>query len=90
MLLSYLTAGTYGSFEKSVEKKLKEQSKAGYILRNLFPNVEYMQLSVGFVNKCPLLYPIGIVYRWGRIVVKRRKHLSMVIKIMKKQDNKRA
>ena len=90
MLLSYLTAGTYGSFEKSVEKKLKEQSKAGYILRNLFPNVEYMRLSVGFVNKCPLLYPIGIVYRWGRIVVKRRKHLSTVIKIMKKHNNKKA
>ena len=82
MLLSYLTAGTYGSFEKSVEKKLKEQSKTGYILRNLFPNVEYMRLSVGFVNKCTLLYPFGIVYRWGRILVKQRKHLSTVIKIM--------
>ena len=34
--------------------------------------------------KCPLLYPVGIVYRWGRILLIRRKNLSVIIKILKK------
>ena len=82
MLMYYLSSGTYGTLETGIRKKLKEQSKASFILQNLFPDVQYMRQSVRFVNKCTLLYPIGIVYRWGRILVKQRKHLSTVIKIM--------
>ena len=84
MLMFYLTAGTYGTFENSVKKALKKQSKAGYLLHNLFPDVKYMRRSVGFVDKCPLLYPVGIVYRWGRIIVKRRSYLRTIIMVMKK------
>lgn len=84
MLMFYLTAGTYGTFESSVKKALKKQSKAGYLLHNLFPDVKYMRRSVGFVDKCPLLYPVGIVYRWGRIIVKRRSYLRTIIRVMKK------
>ena len=89
MLMYYLTAGTYGTIENSIEKKLKQQSKAKYILSNLFPNPNYMKRSVKFVNACPLLYPVGIVYRWGRILVKRRSYLSVVLKVMKKHDDKK-
>ena len=89
MLMFYLTAGTYGTIENSIEKKLKRQSKAKYILSNLFPNPDYMKRSVKFVNACPLLYPVGIVYRWGRILVKRRSYLSVVLKVMKKHDDKK-
>ena len=32
---------------------------------NMFPNLEYMKHSVDFVRKFPVLYPVGIVYRWG-------------------------
>lgn len=89
MLIYYLTAGTYGTIENSINKKLKQQSKAKYILSNLFPNPDYMKRSVKFVNACPLLYPVGIVYRWERILVKRRNYLSVVLKVMKKHDNKK-
>ncbi len=89
MLMCYLTAGTYGTFENGIRKKLHKQSKAGYLLRNLFPSLEYMRVSVTFVDRCPLLYPIGIVYRWGRILVKRRSYLKTIIKVMKQYDNKK-
>ena len=89
MLMYYLTAGTYGTIENSIEKKLKQQSKDKYILSNLFPNPDYMKRSVKFVNACPLLYPVGIVYRWGRILVKRRNYLSVILKVMKKHDDKK-
>lgn len=89
MLIYYLTAGTYGTIENSIEKKLKQQSKAKYILSNMFPNLNYMKRSVGFVCKFPVLYPVGIVYRWGRILVKRRNYLSVVLKVMKKHDDKK-
>ena len=89
MLMYYLTAGTYGTIENSIEKKLEQQSKAKYILSNMFPNPDYMKRSVKFVNACPLLYPVGIVYRWGRILVKRRNYLSVLLKVMKKHDDKK-
>ena len=88
LLMYYLTAGTYGTFENSVKKKLQGRSKAGYILRNMFPDAKYMRASVDFVDKCPLLYPAGIVYRWGRVLTKRRRYLATILKVMKKNDNR--
>ena len=84
MLMYYLTAGTYGNFDNTMKKALQDQTKSGYILRNMFPNVDYMKRSVKFVNKCPVLYPIGIVYRWGRILVIRRNYLKNIIKAVNK------
>ena len=89
MLMYYLTAGTYGTIESSVTKKLKEQSKIKFILSNMFPNLEYMKRSVDFVGKFPILYPVGIVYRWGRVLAIRRTYLSVIWKVLKKYDNKK-
>lgn len=89
LLMYYLTAGTYGTIENSITKKLKHQSKTRYILSNMFPNLYYMKRSVDFVRKFPVLYPVGIVYRWGRILVKRQNYLSVILKVMKKHDNKK-
>lgn len=89
MLICYLTAGTYGTIENGIAKRLKEQSKAKYILSNMFPNLDYMKRSVDFVRKFPILYPVGIVYRWGRVLVKRRDYLFVILKVMKKNDNKK-
>ena len=84
LLRFYLSAGTYGTFENGIKKKLKDQTKAGYILHQMFPNVDYMKRSVKFVNKCPVLYPVGIVYRWGRVLVLRRDYLKKIVKAVKK------
>ena len=89
LLMLYLTAGTYGTFENVIKKKLKNQSKAEYILSSMFPNYDHMKRSVPFVGKCPILYPVGIIYRWGRIVVKRRGLLKQTIKAVRKYDDKK-
>ena len=89
MLMYYLTAGTYGTLENSIKKNLKEQSKASYILHSMFPTLEYMKRSVKFVGKFPILYPFGIVYRWGRILLIRRNYLSAIWRTMKKIENKK-
>ena len=83
MLMYYLTSGTYGTYKNSVEKELKKQSKTRYILHKLFPNIKYMRESVGFVNKFPVLYPVGIVYRWGRKISTRRQYLTTIMKVMR-------
>lgn len=84
MLMYYLKSGTYGTFDNSIKKKLKDQSKAKYILSSMFPKYDYLKRSVPFVGKCPALYPVGVLYRWGRILVKRRDLLKRTIKAVKK------
>jgi hypothetical protein len=84
MLMYYLTSGTYGTFDNRMKKKLKDQTKAGYILSQMFPPMSHMKRSVKFVGKCPVLYPVGIVYRWGRILLIRRDTLKKTIKAVKK------
>ena len=84
MLMYYLTAGTYGKWENFVKKKLEDQSKAGFILRQMFPDIAYMRRSVAFVNKYPLLYPAGIVYRWGRSLGTHRKYLKRMVRTVRK------
>lgn len=81
MLMYYLTAGTYGTLENNINNKLKDRNKAAYILSQMFPSLPYMKESVGFVRKYPVLYPVGIVYRWGRILVKRRDVLKRQLRL---------
>ena len=83
MLMFYLTAGTHGRFENKIKRNLKNRTKAGYILSQMFPPMSYMKYSVKFVGKCPALYPVGIVYRWGRILVMRRDRLKNTVKAVK-------
>lgn len=84
LLLYYLSAGTYGNWENVVKKYLKNRSKASYILWQIFPDMDYMKRSVGFVKKHPLLYPAGIVYRWGRILAIRREYLKTAVRTVRK------
>ncbi|MBQ6632945.1 MAG: nucleotidyltransferase family protein [Ruminococcus sp.] len=84
MLRSYLGSGVFGTVENSIRKSLSEKSRARYVMGNLFPSLEYTKRSVGFVKKCPVLYPFGIIYRWGRVLFCRRNYLSAIIKVMKK------
>lgn len=79
----FLSSGTYGTHENNIRNELKNTTKAGYLLRNIFPSLEYMKQSVYFVKVCPLLYPIGIVYRWGRILILRRSYLKTVLRVVR-------
>ena len=89
MLMYYLTAGTYGTLENKVHKKLKTQSKISYFLGQAFPPMGYMKRSVEFVEKYPVLYPVGVVYRWFRGVRRSRGYVSRTLKAMKSYDKKK-
>lgn len=84
LLEEYIKYGTYGTVENHMAHFAPHRSKTKNILRNMFPSMNYMKTSVKFVGKCPFLYPLGVVYRWGRVLLIRRKYLSTILKVMKK------
>lgn len=76
----YITSGAYGIVENNIEKQLSERSKLSFVMRSLFPTLDYMRESVSFVDKRPYLYPAGVLWRWGRILTRYRKYLARVVK----------
>ena len=84
MLMYYLTAGTYGTFENSIKKKLKDQTKLSFWVHSIFIPRKQMAASVPFTVKSPLLYPVGVAWRCGRVLIKRRDRLKQTIKAVKK------
>ncbi len=88
MLTYYFASGTYGSLENRVSHEISHQSKTKFILKNLFPSMEYMRRSVRFVNQCPALYPAGLVYRLGCALFRDRKTTIRRIKAVGNNDHK--
>ena len=84
MLIFYLTAGTYGTFDNAIKKKLKDQSKLSFWVHSIFIPRKQMAASVPFTAKSPLLYPVGVAWRCGRVLIKRRDRLKQTIKAVKK------
>ena len=84
MLMYYLTAGTYGTFENKIRKKLQEQSKLSFWVHSVFIPRKQMDQSVKFTAASPLLYPVGVVWRCGRVLIKRRDKLKKAIKLASK------
>ena len=84
MLMYYLTAGTYGTFENSIKKKLKDQTKLSFWVHSVFIPRKQMEQSVRFTAVSPLLYPVGVVWRCGRVLICRRDRLKQTIKAVNK------
>ena len=84
MLMSYLTAGTYGTFNNAIKKKLKVQTKLSFWVHSIFIPHKQMAASVPFTAKSSLLYPMGVVWRCGRVLIKRRDMLKQTIKAVKR------
>ena len=84
MLMYYLTAGTYGTFENAIKKKLKDQTKLSFWMHSIFIPRKQMEQSVPFTAKSPVLYPVGVVCRCGRVLIKRRDKLIRTIKAVRK------
>lgn len=84
MLIFYLTAGTYGTFDNAIKKKLKDQSKLAFWVHSIFIPRKQMAASVPFTAKSPLLYPVGVAWRCGRVLIKRRDRLKQTIKAVNK------
>lgn len=75
MLMFYLTAGTYGTFENGIKKKLKDQTKLSFWVHSVFIPRKQMAQPVKFTAVSPLLYPVGIVWQCGRVLLFRRDRL---------------
>lgn len=89
LLMYYLTAGTYGTFENAIKKKLKDQTKLSFWVHSVFIPRKQMYISVPFTAKSPLLYPLGVAWRCGRVLIKRRDRLKQTIKAVKIYGNKK-
>ena len=88
LLMYYLTSGTYGTFDNAVRKKLKDQTKLAFWVNNIFISRNQMAQSVKFTAVSPLLYPVGVVWRCGRVLLFRRDSLIQTIKAVKKYGKK--
>ena len=88
LLMQFLLLGTYGTLQTSVSRRIAKQHRIPYILHNIFPPMDHMKHSVKFVDKCPLLYPAGVAVRCYRALTKRRGVLSVMLKMLRKKDNK--
>ncbi|MBR1664329.1 MAG: nucleotidyltransferase family protein [Ruminococcus sp.] len=84
LLMFYITAGTYGTFENSIKKKLNDQTKLSFWVHSVFIPRKQMAASVPFTAKSPLLYPLGVVWRCGRVLICRQDRLKQTIKAVKK------
>ena len=84
MLIFYLTAGTYGTFDNAIKKKLKDQSKLSFWVHSIFIPRKQMAVSVPFTAKSPLLYPVGIFWRTFRVMLFKQDKIKQTIKAVKK------
>lgn len=84
LLMYYLTSGTYGTFENRIKKKLKDQTKLSFWLHSVFIPYKQMNASVPFTARSPLLYPVGVIWRCGRVLINQRDRLILTIKAVKK------
>ena len=84
MLMYYLTAGTYGTFDNAIKKKLKDQSKLSFWLHSIFIPRKQMAASVPFTSKSPLLYPVGIFWRTFRVMLFKQDKIKQTIKAVNK------
>ncbi|HOO08053.1 MAG TPA: nucleotidyltransferase family protein [Ruminococcus sp.] len=84
LLMYYLTAGTYGTFDNAIKKKLKDQSKLSFWVHSIFIPRKQMAASVPFTAKSPLLYPVGIFGRTFRVMLFKQDKIKQTIKAVKK------
>lgn len=86
LLMMYLTAGAYGTFENRIKKKLQGQSKLSFCLHSIFIPRRQMNVSVPFTAKSPLLYPVGAVCHSIRMLIFKRDRIKQAIKVLKEND----
>ncbi len=87
-------SGTYGTIENHVEKTLQKMEKEDggsergrkqkYLLRRLFPDMEWFRDSYPFLAKHRVLIPFFILYRMARGAIFRRKQIQSEFQAVKK------
>ena len=88
MLLYYFSAGAYGTFANVIRNRAKGQSRLSFWLHSIFIPRKVMAKSVPFTRKSPLLYPAGVIWRCGRVLLMRRDRLKTTVKVLRKHDKR--
>lgn len=84
MLVYYLEAGTYGTYENNIRKKLQKMSKVSFWLHSIFISRKQMNKNIPFTSKSLLLYPIGLIYRIFQILIFKRDKIRRTVKVVNK------
>lgn len=96
MLEFYATSGTYGRFSMTVEREMQEyeaQHKGGtaklrYLLRRIFPDMDYYKESAPFVYKYKILIPFYCIGRLIRALLRQPRMIFSQLKSVLKYKKK--
>lgn len=96
LLECYLFSGTYGSFTNKVNNKLKNiqpegdeltfSSKFKYVMKRLFPNMQFYKRFYPFFYHYKILLPLCFFVRIYKALFSSRKKVSQEVKILKKKQ----
>lgn len=88
----YLMSGTYGTTKNHTINKMKDfseksgsTSKFRYILKRIFPDLEFYKAYFPFFYKHKWLLPIGWFYRLFRGIFCKRKKIAQEMKVVVKR-----
>lgn len=93
MLLYYMGAGTYGSFENYINKSLRSIqadkepitgfTKFRYCMARLFPGREWCKDNYPFVYRHPYLLPFFWIWRWIKRIPMSKKRVQKEISVIR-------
>ena len=90
MLKYYLYSGTYGTFNNSIKNRkqnMNADTKSKYILKRIFPDMEFYRIYYPFFYRHKILLPIGWTYRLIRALIFRRKKIINEMKVVENLMN---
>ena len=89
----YLTSGTYGTVTNWTKQRIGSESdgatkkgRARYVMKRLFPPMEYYKKSHPFLYKTKVFIPAFVVYRWLHQGIKNRKWIIREIRAVLNKD----
>lgn len=80
--LYILSSGTYGTEKNSIKNKIKNQSKAKYLLSRMFPPKGLMLEVYPTLHKHPYALPFFYIYKLFRGMYKKRKMIKKELSIL--------
>ena len=72
------TGGVYGTLDNGVSYSIKKRgSKSGHVIHRLFPPCKVIMRRYKWVEKCPILLPVGYVVRFITALFDRRSYREL-------------
>lgn len=78
-------SGTYGTVKNAVEKKIGSDSGTKYLLRRIFPDMEFYRSYYPFFYRHRLLLPAAWLHRLIRALISRRERISAELKVLREK-----